>query len=319
MKICFVIPARNEEKFIGQCLTSINSQIVSNPEQIEVETIVVDCESTDQSKAIAMSHGAQVISNRVSNAATTRNAGAEFADGDFIAFVDADCILPPSWLERCLSHFANDQVVAAGASQAYSGPSAPWIEQVWTDIISPRCTEKWQAVNWLPAFNLMVRCREFGQIDGFDESLETCEDSDLTFRLAKLGTLRIDHSIQVRHLGESGTISEFIQREMWRSRGNFRSAMKRGEIRSEIKSLFAPTIYVALLFSAFVSPLISIFNLSVAIISFFLFSFLTIAIPTMIARNKGQHTRLISRSVAMAIYLFARGVGPFLKRRRVSR
>ena len=142
MSIDFIIPARNEEKFLADCLESIRNQVTPTQTPESTKVIVVDNESTDRTREIALAHNAIVLSTRRSNAATTRNTGANANSAEFVAFLDADCVLPERWLATCLEHFDSDSVVAVGASQAYSGPNAPWIERTWTDLISPRWTHE---------------------------------------------------------------------------------------------------------------------------------------------------------------------------------
>ena len=319
MNVSFIVPAKDEEKFITECISSIKQQRSSNQSDSNHVIIVVDNQSKDRTANIAKNLGANVIHQPLSNAGTTRNTGANLATSDFLAFVDADCTLPSNWLERCLSHFEDPSVVAVGASQAYSGRKSPWIERIWTDIISPRTTQLWQTTDWLPAFNLMVRAEIFRTENGFDESLETCEDSDLTLRLANHGQLRLDHSIQVRHLGESRHLSEFFHREMWRSKGNFKSAMKRRNIIQEYKSTIIPTAYSLMMMTAILSSLIATFSVKIAVTGFLITIPIIIGLPLIIAAGKGRHEKLIAKSLAISIYLIARGIGPFVSATRVSR
>ena len=54
-RISLLIPARNEEGFIGNCLRSLINQDHDN-----MEIIVLDDHSTDRTRAIIESHGAKV-------------------------------------------------------------------------------------------------------------------------------------------------------------------------------------------------------------------------------------------------------------------
>ena len=54
VKISFVIPAYNEEKFIGQCLESVIKEV--DRRSLRAEIIVVNNASTDRTKEIASSH-----------------------------------------------------------------------------------------------------------------------------------------------------------------------------------------------------------------------------------------------------------------------
>ena len=318
LSVSFVVPAHNEQRHIEQCLRSIASQEAARPDVLTSLT-VVDNQSTDDTTKIATRLGARVIDVTPGNPGRARNAGAAGADADFIVFVDADCVLPPRWLDQCLQHFDDNSVVAVGASQAAADPDAPWVERVWVDAIVPPSCIDWERAEWLPAFNIIVRKAVFDQVGRFDESLRTCEDSDLSFRLAKQGELRRDFRVPVQHLGESRTLAEFFQREMWRSRGNFRSALKRRALMAELPSLFLPIGYLVLLVLALVSLVGAIAQGGTWWWVFAGTSVLLIVTPLAIAFRKVGSRKIASTATLLAVYLAARGLGPMLPARRVSR
>lgn len=90
--VTIIIPARNEDKRIVPLLESIVEQT-----GIDVETIVVDDDSTDRTAEVAYSYGARVLPNDQfaegwigkSSACWT---GAVAATGDLLLFMDADTV-----------------------------------------------------------------------------------------------------------------------------------------------------------------------------------------------------------------------------------
>ena len=93
-KISVVIASFNSESrsYLRRCLESIKSQEYSG----EVEIIVVDGGSTDESVSISLAHGARVIYNpniTELGFAGGKNLGINNSTGEFIAIVDADNIL----------------------------------------------------------------------------------------------------------------------------------------------------------------------------------------------------------------------------------
>lgn len=95
MKISVIIPAYNEESCIANCLQALN---IGTEKPFEI--IVADGMSTDRTRKIAENNVAIVIDNVRKHAAGGRNAGIKKAKGDVIAFIDADCIPAPDWLEQ---------------------------------------------------------------------------------------------------------------------------------------------------------------------------------------------------------------------------
>jgi tetratricopeptide (TPR) repeat protein len=86
LSVCLI--AKNEEKFLGQCLRSIRD--VAN------QIVVVDTGSTDRTVAIAQEHGAEVHHFTWSDDfSAARNAALEHATGDWVLVLDADEELSP--------------------------------------------------------------------------------------------------------------------------------------------------------------------------------------------------------------------------------
>ncbi|WP_197231256.1 glycosyltransferase [Novipirellula artificiosorum] len=315
------MPARNEELHLESCLASLHAQAEELKNLVAVSLVVVDNSSTDATVKIARRCKATVVNVLPGNPGRARNAGAAEFNADVVAFVDADCVLPRGWLRQMLKHLAESTVVAVGAIQGPASPDAPWVERVWVEMIAPSVKASSDRVLWLPAFNLAVRKSVFDDLGGFDESLATCEDSDLSYRLAIRGELRRDNDFSVRHLGESKTIVEFFQREMWRSQGNFRSAWKRGTTVGECVSLFLPLSYTLVV-------ALAVFLLMISIVvggfrSWVIFATIGIGVtilPLAIALVKRRRFgKILPAAVLVATYLLARGLGPLVPSRRVPR
>ena len=88
-RISIIIPVFNEANTIKQTLASLKN--ASN-----VEIIVVDGGSKDETIALAKSLGVQVISSGIGRA-TQMNLGATLATGDILLFLHADTKIPPNF------------------------------------------------------------------------------------------------------------------------------------------------------------------------------------------------------------------------------
>src|SRR5262245_28480129 len=86
--LSFIVPAHNEELWIGKCLGSIRSTMEKVRESYEV--IVVDDASTDSTHQIARQMGARTLQVAHRKISAVRNAGARAAGGEIFFFVDAD-------------------------------------------------------------------------------------------------------------------------------------------------------------------------------------------------------------------------------------
>src|SRR5579859_5446361 len=98
--ISFIVPAHNEEAWVGRCISAIRGAMESVREPYEI--IVVDDGSTDATASIAREHGARVIHGKHRQISATRNAGARQAAGDILFFVDADTLINAPVIQSAL-------------------------------------------------------------------------------------------------------------------------------------------------------------------------------------------------------------------------
>jgi glycosyltransferase involved in cell wall biosynthesis len=120
MKVSLIIPAYNEEGFIGQCLDSVAAQQVA-PDEV----IVVNNNSTDRTEEIAKKYGnVRVVTEKVQGMIPARNRGFNEAKHEIIARCDADCILPPDWVWRIKQNFTMHPEIdgIAGTAVFYDFP-----------------------------------------------------------------------------------------------------------------------------------------------------------------------------------------------------
>jgi len=127
MRISFVIPAYNEEKYIAQCVESI----FSCPREHVHEVIVVDNGSTDHTKEIVESlqkkYGSplRLIPEPQKGIMHARHTGFVAATGDYIASIDADCRPNPTWLAAIREEFQNHPEILV-MSGPYAYYDIPW-------------------------------------------------------------------------------------------------------------------------------------------------------------------------------------------------
>jgi len=104
LQVSVVVPARNEEASLGECLQSLVSQ-----EGVNAEVIVVDDGSTDRTREIAQSFpGVRVLSpGRLpegwSGKVNAVICGAAEARGEWLLFTDADTVHLPGSLARSIA------------------------------------------------------------------------------------------------------------------------------------------------------------------------------------------------------------------------
>jgi glycosyltransferase involved in cell wall biosynthesis len=184
MFISVVVPALNEEKYIGQCLASLHAQ--SYPRDL-YEIIVADNASTDRTSEIARRLGAKVVYERRRGVSWARHRGVEEARGEIIAGTDADTIAPPTWLEEIATAFRADKQLGAvtGPILVHDGNT---LDRVGAMLVSNPATRLSYLVRRgvVMGNNFAVRACDYWRVGGFDTSLFSAEDIDLGARLSEV-------------------------------------------------------------------------------------------------------------------------------------
>jgi glycosyltransferase involved in cell wall biosynthesis len=94
--ISVIVPTYNEEASITTCLKSLCDQTLARD---EYEIIVVDGNSSDHTRELAKQYADQVFIQTSKKVGGARNDGVMRAKGEIVATTDADCIIPPNWIE----------------------------------------------------------------------------------------------------------------------------------------------------------------------------------------------------------------------------
>ena len=238
IEVSFVIPTLNEEKYLPQCLGAIRQQDMHS---VKYEIIVVDNGSTDKSLQIAKDYGARIFSAPGKTVAALRNVGARNAKGEYVAYVDADCVIDRHWLENAIRVFSDARVAAAGAPTTI-GENGGLVERCW--FLQRQRGRGIESVKWLPTENLIIRKSVLDEVGGFNEALISCEDADLGYKISRSYKILSDPAIRSLHLGEARTLGQFYRKEKWRGQGNLRGLFSHGIILDELPSLLFPLYYL---------------------------------------------------------------------------
>lgn len=285
--------------------------------------IVVDNDSTDRTAEIARTSGAKVVSCRPGTPAHARNTGAAQATTDWLAFVDADCELAQDWLANVAPALDDEDVVAVGSRILPPSAETNWIVAAWGGLVSGSPSSKaMEAKRWLPTAGLVVRREAFQAMNGFDESLETCEDCDFGLRLSPHGKILLCNAAVLTHHGESKSLREIFLREAWRTKGNFTLAKKRiGDWKNWV-SLLLPPLLLATFFVTAIWAVLSFFRGASPILPCVFFLAATISPLLLVLRKRSASSALGNlghQYIVMVTYLAGRACGLFVRFQRVAR
>jgi glycosyltransferase involved in cell wall biosynthesis len=176
--ISVVLPVRDGMPWLDAQLEALTAQECDMPWEI----VVADNGSSDTSLSVALSWAARNDHIRVVDASSivgpgaARNAGVHAAQGDLLAFCDADDVVQPGWLGAITAALIEADVVAGSFDMAS-------LNGIRTEELSPAATSQ---LGFLPAglaANLAVRRPAFDAVGGFSEELFVGEDIDLCWRL----------------------------------------------------------------------------------------------------------------------------------------
>ncbi len=304
--ISVIIPAYNEEKNITACLKSISD---SDFPKENFEIILVDNGSSDNTRNIAQQFNINILCNKIKNISGLRNLGAEYAKGDILAFVDADCVVSSQWLKNASVHISDKNLAAWGAPPVIP-ENATWVQKAWF-LIRQKETRV-QYVDWLESMNLFVRKNQFFNIGGFNESLETCEDVDFCYRIRKYGKIISDSNINVIHLGEAGTVNEFMKKEIWRGKSNLRGMISHGLKLKEIPSLAIP-LYFAFFLPLLLFGFVCFKDFIWLVITIFFYFIPSAAVLYKVRKKEKSFMEIFGLLLLLQVYFFSRTIAVITK------
>lgn len=174
-----IIPAHNEEAYLGRTLESLQAQ-----EYPRFEIIVVANGCSDRTALVAQQACDRLLVLPQRGISRARNLGARMAQGEILVFLDADTLLQPKALEIIAGQFTRD--ISAGTLRGIPD--------------SPRLTFRllYGLKNLMNASALhkgsigVIICWKdhFSAVGGFDERLHVMENSVLIRKLDGLGKYR---------------------------------------------------------------------------------------------------------------------------------
>ena len=204
--VSVIVPTHNRARLLGRTLRSILAQDLR-----DLEVIVVDDGSTDETSRIASSADPRIVvirNARPAGVSAARNAGIARANGAWIAFCDDDDLWSPVKLSRQLT-----AAESAGTAWVYAGDvnvddqlrvlsGGPPLDPQAVAAVMPR---------WNPlssgGSNVVVRASVLASVGGFDPHLCRTEDWDLWIRISRIGPPACVRAPLVAYRFHSGNVS----------------------------------------------------------------------------------------------------------------
>ena len=183
--VSVIVPVFNDERFIGDCLSSLRSQTGVNYEVL----IVLDTGSVDKS-AEAVTPWSQVAGFRLISTphctiGRALNVGLRNAEGDVIAFAEADKVFDAGWLKNALDYFHEHPDVVGVGSLAIPPQTKSFAGNCLKEMkeINQRRLRNARDIEW----GYVYRRETLERVGGWNEELLVAEDRDLARRVIKAG------------------------------------------------------------------------------------------------------------------------------------
>jgi glycosyltransferase involved in cell wall biosynthesis len=177
--LSFIIPAHNEEAWVGRCLAAIHGAMDKVREPYEA--IVVDDASTDATAEVARQHDAHVLQVEHRQISATRNAGAREARGQVFFFVDADTLLNAAVVQFALTSI-HAGAVGGGCVPHFEG----WLP-IWWRLADPVLRVVVRLLRMPGGACQLCTRAAFETVGGFSENHYAAEDALFVLALKRLG------------------------------------------------------------------------------------------------------------------------------------
>jgi hypothetical protein len=227
-----VVPTEGRLQAIDALVTSMqeawrayaqSSQEKRNPAEV-LELVFVDSTdpALDPSNIAAWDASWMHVKRGTRNVRQKRNQGAAEAQGQWIAFVDSDCLVAPEYLGAILAAIERGMGRAfAGRVEFRGAENAVWRVIAASQLVSPETQTAGEGeTTWCATANLIIKRRLFMQLGGFDQTLPFRlggDDVDLGLRLRRSGnTLRVLPGALVVHPKAAWSHLQAILPRTWR-------------------------------------------------------------------------------------------------------
>jgi glycosyltransferase involved in cell wall biosynthesis len=193
--VSVIVPAYNEESFLGRTLQSLRNQSYPN-----YELIVVDNNSTDGTNAIARRFADHVFVETRKGYAHAVMRGVAESHGELLTFCDADTLYPFGWLRRAVRVLERNPAASAVYGTCSTHDAGPVMNRinglVYTQLLR---ASRLLGLENTSGFNFLMRRAAFEAVGGYDPRFtQMSPDVELGRRLTRVGPVVFRTSLTVQ-------------------------------------------------------------------------------------------------------------------------
>jgi len=184
MMFSVIIPTYNDWYRLKQCVTALEAQTLSDD---QYEIIVVNNSETKRiPEEIYFSERVQLIHEAQPGSYIARNRGVQASNGEIMVFTDSDCCPDKDWLKNSKKYFDGGVELLGGKVEIFNsddGSKYGYIYERATAFPQHKNVPTGRGVT----ANLFVKKSVFKKVGGFDSSVKSGGDWDLTLRCTDVG------------------------------------------------------------------------------------------------------------------------------------
>ncbi|MCS6769986.1 MAG: glycosyltransferase family 2 protein [Candidatus Caldarchaeum sp.] len=269
LPVSVIIPAYNEEKWIGHCI-----EAVLESDYPSKEIIVVDDGSTDRTYEIALRYrdkGVTVLRKPNGGKASALNYGMLFASGSIIVSIDADTIINRHALTYLVKSFEDPNVVGVAGNVRVVN-RVNWLtknqalEYVTQINIVRRATSFFGVVQVMPGPLAAFRKSYADAVGKYDKATIT-EDFDITVKLLKTGGVIQSHSKAIAYTEAPLNISSLYKQRLRWYRGNTQVLLRhRDALRNPKYGFLNLLVFPLLVIQQIIAPTLGVIAIPAAAI-----------------------------------------------------
>ncbi len=174
--ISVIIPHFNQPDQLLRCLASLGGQAAGGH---DVEILVVDNGSDSlPEKEVAACTRARLLREEDPGPGPARNLGVAHARGEILAFIDADCVAAPGWLQSIATHMSEGAEILGGDVRIlHRDPARPGIWEAYESEFAYRMEHYIEKQGFTGTGNLAVRAAVMADVGPF-AGIGIAEDRD---------------------------------------------------------------------------------------------------------------------------------------------
>ena len=226
--VSVIIPTKNSSKTLETCLKSIKNQSYKN-----IEIIVVDNNSTDNTKEIALKY-TDKVSNQGPERSAQTNFGVDKSNGEFVYKVDSDFVLDKEVVKQCVDEIQKgfDAIVVHNSPDI----RVSWIAKIRKFEVD---MYKYDITHSSARF---VKKEVYKKIGGFNKKIIAGEDYDFQNKLNRVGYKTGFIKAEALHLGEPKSFWKHMKK-YYNYGKDFVNYQKENKVESKEQLSFTRSVY----------------------------------------------------------------------------